>query len=67
MCHQVPAPLSPRVFSVLVATARQAAEDSILVVQVPVDISELPQAFYSNGRNLKEGEGGVRRKKVVMG
>ena len=66
----------------LVVTARKAAaavttsntteakvqdKESLLVVQIPVDIKDLPQAFYSSGRNLREGWTGTRGKKPVFG
>ncbi|KAI4183506.1 MAG: hypothetical protein L6R41_005360 [Letrouitia leprolyta] len=66
MCHKLPFPLSTRVFSVLVITAKTGPQDFI-VVQIPVDIASLNEAFYSNGRNLKEGESAVKRKKSVLG
>ncbi len=40
MCHELPAILSNRVFSVLVVTAKRG-KDSFVVVQIPVDISNL--------------------------
>ena len=40
MCHELPAMLSNRVFSVLVVTAKRANQ-SFIVVQVPVDVSNL--------------------------
>jgi hypothetical protein len=40
MCHELPAVLSNRVFPVLVVTAKRA-ENSFVVVQIPVDVSNL--------------------------
>ena len=40
MCHELPAMLSNRVFSVLVVTAK-TANQSFIIVQIPVDISNL--------------------------
>ena len=54
MCHQMPFPLYPRVFPVLVVTARGPTDKSSIVAQIPVDISKLPGALYSNGRNVKQ-------------
>ena len=87
MCHALPTPLQPRVFSVLVATAKttttttgtatavgsQAPDaaaadgDGFIVVQIPLDIKSVPAAFYSNGRNIKEGLSPEKRKEVVIG
>ncbi|MCJ1477976.1 hypothetical protein MMC13_006651 [Lambiella insularis] len=67
MCHELPAPLKPRVFSVVVVTAKTAGEEGLLVVQVPVDAAALGEAMYSNGRNEREGGDGVKRKRCVRG
>lgn len=89
MCHSLPTPLQPRVFSVLVAAAKtipiqkpptatemnalpptpkeDAAADGFIVVQLPLDIKSVPAAFYSNGRNLKEGTAPEKRKQPVIG
>ena len=66
MCHQLPFPLMPRVFPVLVVTAVTGGSDFI-VVQIPIDIHTLPASFYSNGRNVQEGDSSVKRKKPVLG
>ncbi|KAL9638567.1 MAG: hypothetical protein Q9204_001450 [Flavoplaca sp. TL-2023a] len=66
MCHKLPFPLSKRVFSVLVITATTGREDFV-VVQLPVEIGTLQEAFYSNGRNLTEGSTALKRKKPIMG
>lgn len=58
--------LSNRVFPVLVVTAKRG-QHSFIVVQIPVDISSLTVAMYSNGRNLHEGDSKVKRKKPVLG
>lgn len=58
--------LSNRVFPVLVLTAK-TGKHACLVVQIPVDISGLTAAMYSNGRNLHEGDSAVKRKKPVLG
>ena len=57
MCHQLPFPLSPRTFSVVVLTAKGPGHRSLLVVQLPVDIRKLDAAVYSNRRNVTEREG----------
>lgn len=66
MCHKLPAILSNRVFPVLVVTANRGTH-SFVVVQIPVDISNLTAAMYSNGRNLQEGDSAVKQKKPVLG
>lgn len=66
MCHKLPFPMSTRVFSVLVITAKTGTQDFI-VVQIPVDIKTLQEAFYSNGRNMKEGDSALKRKKPILG
>ena len=66
MCHMLPIPLQPRVFAVLVAHAK-TGPDSFVVVQIPIDIKSVPAAFYSNGRNVKEGTSPEKRKEPVIG
>lgn len=66
MCHNLPFPLSPRVFPLLVVTAKTGPL-SFLVVQIPVNLNSLQEAFYSSGRNSKEGDTEVKRKRIVMG
>ena len=66
MCHELPAMLSNRVFPVLVVTAKRG-KHAFVVVQIPVEISGLTVAMYSNGRNLHEGDSPVKRKKPVLG
>ena len=66
MCHELPAMLSNRVFPVLVLTAKRG-KHAFVVVQIPVDVSGLTAAMYSNGRNLHEGDSAVKRKKPVLG
>ncbi len=66
MCHELPAMLSNRVFPVLVVTAKKGRH-AFLVVQIPVNISGLPEAMYSNGRNLREGDAELKRKKPILG
>ncbi|KIX07114.1 uncharacterized protein Z518_05091 [Rhinocladiella mackenziei CBS 650.93] len=67
MCHALPAPLSRRCFPVLVVTASMD-ENAFIVVTIPVTLGmNVPAAFYSNGRNVKEGKDAQQRKQVVMG
>ena len=66
MCHKLPFPMAPRVFPVLVTTAQTGAAEFV-VVQIPVNLESLPEAFYSNGRNLKEGRSALQMKKPVLG
>lgn len=66
MCHKLPPPLSTRVFPVLVVTAK-TGKNAFIIVQRPVDIESHRDAFYSNGRNLQEGDSDLKRKKPVLG
>ncbi|KAF2221445.1 hypothetical protein BDZ85DRAFT_17151 [Elsinoe ampelina] len=64
MCHSLPSPLNNRVFSVLVVKGRSTRSPlSFVTAQIPVDISRVPVALYSTGRNREEGKG--EQKKVV--
>lgn len=65
MCHKLPFPLTTRVFPVLVVTALTGTNEGI-DVQIPIDIRNLPAAFYSNGRNLTEGDSALKKKKPVL-
>ncbi|KAL8996109.1 MAG: hypothetical protein Q9169_004301 [Polycauliona sp. 2 TL-2023] len=42
-------------------------QEDFIVVQLPVEIGTLKEAFYSNGRNLMEGSSALKRKKPIMG
>ena len=66
MCHELPAMLSNRVFPVLILTAKRG-KHAFIIVQIPVDVSGLTAAMYSNGRNLQEGDCALKRKKPVLG
>ena len=66
MAHKLPFPCSPRVFPVLVVTAKTGSS-SFIVIQIPVDIRSLGTAFYSNGRNMREGQEKLKQKKPVLG
>jgi len=68
MAHKVPPPLNNRVFSVVVITARSSGDPSIFfVVQIPVDVSGVSKALYSNGRNKQDGDSAEKKKEVTMG
>ena len=68
MAHKIPPPLNNRVFSVVIITARSIASPrQFLVVQIPVDISIVKEALYSNGRNKVDGDDATKRKTVEMG
>lgn len=68
MCHKMPTwPLRNRVFPVLVLAAKGPTTDAFIVVQIPVDISNITSAFYSNKRNLTEAQSKQKRKKVIVG
>ena len=71
----MPVGLDPRVFSVLVITAKTASTQldaassspqDFIVVQIPIDIRALPGAFFSNGKNLTEGTQSLEKKKPVL-
>ena len=66
MCHELPAMLSNRVFPVLIVTAKHGRH-AFIVIQIPVDIGNLAASFYSNGRNLSEGDSSKKRKTPVLG
>ncbi|KAL8661826.1 MAG: hypothetical protein Q9202_005252 [Teloschistes flavicans] len=68
MGHKLPPPLSTRVFPVLVITADlDSYYPDFIVVQIPVNLEQFPKAFYSNGRNLTEGDDSLKRKKPILG
>ncbi|KAI9664993.1 MAG: hypothetical protein M1821_006441 [Bathelium mastoideum] len=72
MCHHIPPPLSNRVFSVLVITARtpnpaSTSLPAFIDVQVPVDITGLSEAMYSNGRHKTAGDTAQKKKAVTIG
>ena len=73
MAHHITFPIRNRVFPVLIITASgpsptpASTPSSFLVVQIPIDLRPLPQAFYSRGRNLTETKDAMKKKKVVMG
>lgn len=69
MCHHIPPPLNNRVFSVAVVTARTTSTEtpSFLVVQVPVDIAQVPTAMYSNGKNKQSADTAEKKKSVTVG
>lgn len=66
MLHDLPAPLEHRAFSTLVVSAKTGA-DSFVVAQVPVDISKVQTAMYSNGRHRTEADSAQKKAKVVQG
>ena len=66
MCHKLPPPLNIRVFPELVVSAKTGRFESI-IVHIPIDIQKLPEAFYSNGRNLREGDNDLKRKTPILG
>lgn len=54
MCHQLPAPLNKRVFSVLVVTGKKASGEFI-VVQIPVDTTGIPGTKYRDDKAFTPG------------
>ena len=76
MCHDVPSPLKPRVFGVLVVTASllrrkemvEGDKEKFVAVTVPVQLGMgVKPAFYANHRNLREGENDKQKREVVQG
>lgn len=68
MAHKMPPPLQNRVFAVLVARGRTNVGGSpgFVLAQVPVEFpADSKEAFYSSGRNVKEGTNALQRSKVV--
>lgn len=53
MCHQLPFPMDKRVFSVLVITAKR--EQEFVVVQIPVDTTNLPGTKYKGDSKFTPG------------
>ena len=66
MCHKLPNIVGPRCFPVLVITA-SCSPDEFIAVTIPVDITRFPAAFYSTGRNKKEGADSQMKKSVTLG
>ncbi|KAL9115023.1 MAG: hypothetical protein Q9187_007389, partial [Circinaria calcarea] len=65
MGHQLLPPLNIRVFPELVISAKAGRFESI-IVHIPIEIRKLPEAFYSNGRNFREGDSDLKRKTPVL-
>lgn len=66
MGHRIPAPLANRVFATLVVRAFTRA-GAFVIAQIPVDISKLPEAKYSNGSNRTKGDNEEQKQKVIIG
>lgn len=66
MCHKLPKIVGPRCFAVLVVTA-SCSQDEFIAVTVPVSITKFSGAFYSNGRNKREGVDSQMKKSVTLG
>lgn len=78
MCHDVPSPLKPRCFGVLVVTGSVThgsgqsfweadEQEKLVAVTVPLQLGGVKKAFYATYRNLKEGEDEKRKREVVQG
>jgi hypothetical protein len=70
MSHHIPFPLFNRTFSTLVVSAIDSLKtgtESFIVVQIPINLKSVPTAFYSTGKNRKEGSTSRQKKKVVLG
>ncbi|KAL9006990.1 MAG: hypothetical protein Q9188_000278 [Gyalolechia gomerana] len=50
-----------------ITMSTKTGTQDFIVVQIPVDIKTLHEAFYSNGRNMKEGDSALKRKKPILG
>lgn len=66
MCHKMPTGVDPRCFPVLVTTA-SCSEHEFIAVTLPVEIRASPIAFYSSGRNKKEGVDSQQRRSATVG
>ena len=66
MCHELPGPLTKRLFTTLVVRAKLRVQ-SLIVAQIPVDISNVSQALYANGRHRQDGDSEKKRDKVTNG
>ncbi|KAK7550701.1 hypothetical protein IWX49DRAFT_371023 [Phyllosticta citricarpa] len=68
MAYQLPFPLANRAFAQLIITANSSS-DSFVVVQIPVDLTDFPEAevLYINGRNKRDGDSTLKKKKTVRG
>ena len=72
MCHHIPPPLSNRIFSVLVVTAHtpnptSAQLPAFIDAQIPVDISGISEAMYSNGKHKTDGDTPQKKKPITIG
>ncbi|KAI9839670.1 MAG: hypothetical protein M1819_002296 [Sarea resinae] len=69
MCHSLPTPLTNRIFTNLVISARRTTTPpSFLSLQIPVRLPRsFTPAFYSSLRNLTEGSTAQKRKKTITG
>jgi Protein of unknown function (DUF3074) len=76
MCHDVPSPLKPRAFGVLVATASlvgkknmaEGDQEKFVAVTVPVQLGmDVKAAFYANFKNLQQGEDSKKKREMVQG
>lgn len=67
MCHQLPAPLNPRTFSIVIVKGRIAGKDDFMTVQIPVTLSKVSQALYATGRNRTEGSSSQHKKPTTSG
>lgn len=66
MAHAIQFPMDPRAFATLVLTARDSPS-SFLTVQVPIDLSKVTAAKYSNGSNRTKGTTAQEKKEPVIG
>jgi hypothetical protein len=67
MCHKIPFPLSNRVFTTLVCTAKHAVSQRFIIAQIPLDLTTVPSAIYSSGANKTQGTTPEQKKSVVLG
>ncbi|KAL1643496.1 hypothetical protein SLS58_004856 [Diplodia intermedia] len=68
MCHNPSALITNRAFPVVVITAKTDSE-GFVVIQIPVNLSVFPNGdvLYANGRNRREADTALRRKKTTPG
>ena len=67
MAHDLGAMLTPRVFGVAVVSGQLNEGKTFVVVQLPVDLSGHAGAMYSNGRNVKDGDTKLKKKRCLQG
>jgi hypothetical protein len=70
MSHHIPFPLYNRTFPTLVVSAidsQHTSMPSFVLVQIPVDLTSIPTALYSTGKNRTQLTTKRQKKAVVLG